>query len=124
MEFYFDSVGLYIPITGMFIRRSYAKEEDGHVNYHVDNWNMIVSLNGDDDYEGGELVYLNQDGPYHMPRTPGKAIVNNPGDVHGIAPHNGTRYTFFLWAMDGEKSILDDTPLELSMEKYHNRATP
>ena len=130
MKFYFDSVGYYIPITDMFIRRSYAKEEDGHVNYHVDYWNMIVSLNGDNDYEGGHLVYMDQNGPYHMPRTPGKAIVNNPGDVHGIAPHNGIRYTFFLWAAkqddDETKSILDGTPIELALQsKYHySRSRP
>jgi hypothetical protein len=38
---------------------------------------MILSLNGDGDYEGRELLYLNHQDPHHVARTPGKAIVLN-----------------------------------------------
>jgi predicted 2-oxoglutarate/Fe(II)-dependent dioxygenase YbiX len=70
---------------------------------------MILSLNGDVDYEGGELIYLNHQGPHHVARTPGKAIVLNTKHVHGVAPHSGTRYTLFILGLTEAECILEGT---------------
>jgi predicted 2-oxoglutarate/Fe(II)-dependent dioxygenase YbiX len=79
---------------------------------------MILPLNGDGDYEGGELIYLNHQGPHHVARTPGKAIVHTAKDVHGVAPHNGTRYTLFLWGMTDAECILEGTSLQEALKDF------
>jgi hypothetical protein len=67
LEFFYESVGSKVPIIRSQVRRSFMEgPQDMHVPYHTDanrSTVLILSLNGDEDYEGGELLYLNHQGP-------------------------------------------------------------
>ena len=67
---------------------------------------MLIALNGDEDYKGGELMYVNNYEPYHVPRTVGNAIVNHPGDVHGVVPHDGIRYSLLFLTVDVDANCI------------------
>jgi len=124
LQFFYTAMGAKTPIMRAYLRRSYMDQDansDHHVPYHVedDRYIMILALNGNEEYSGGELIYLDRDGPKEAVRTPGKAIVHGPGDIHGVAPHNGTRYTLFFWAKPESYCILGGTDLQTSLEGFN-----
>jgi predicted 2-oxoglutarate/Fe(II)-dependent dioxygenase YbiX len=111
-----------VPVISLFVRRSFMEgpKDMMHIPFHTDADRsvMILSLNGDGDYEGGELIYLNHQGPHHVARSPGKAIVHAAKDVHSVAPHNGTRHTLFLWGMTEAECILEGTSLQEAVQDF------
>jgi hypothetical protein len=122
LEFFYESVGSKVPVTRSFLRRTFMEEgpQDMQIDYHTDEDKsvMIISLSSDGDYEGGELIYLNREGPHHVARTPGKAIVHNTKDVHGVVAHSGTRYTLYLWGMTEAECILEGTSLQEALKHF------
>jgi len=58
---------------------------------------MQVALNGEDEYEGGRLVYL-KDGEFQIPKRPAGSITIHENDiVHGVSKLvKGVRYGLFL----------------------------
>jgi hypothetical protein len=122
LEFFHESVGSKVPGVRSYVRRSFKEgPQDMHIPYHIegDRSVMILPLSGDGDYEGGELIYLNHQGPHHVAHTPGKAIVLNAKDVHGVAAHTGTRYTLFIWGMtEAECILLEGCSLQEALEDF------
>ena len=120
-DFFYESVGIIHDTTKFVIHRIYIvrqrstsssstdPEEDNNttIGYHVNDidgnkWTLSVSLN--DEYEGGELIYINNvqgndaSSPYQVQQFVGKAIVTPPRAVHGVAPiyGDGTQYTLIV----------------------------
>ena len=58
---------------------------------------MQVALNGDDEYEGGRLVFASQ-GKLHAPsRSAGTVSIHENDIVHGVSQlHSGVRYGLFF----------------------------
>ena len=101
---FYESVeqGLH-DIHRIYLRRSHFDIDetlnnniDMHLPYHIENATLLVAVNGDGDYKGGELFSINSDSPYQVRRPAGKAIVNPSKAVQGVAPFQGTRYTLFF----------------------------
>jgi small ubiquitin-related modifier len=71
------------------------------INFHRDVQSartLQVPLNGDDEYEGGRLVFATDDGRLQYPTRPaGSVTVHGGGVVHGVtALRCGVRYGLFL----------------------------
>ncbi|TNV77818.1 hypothetical protein FGO68_gene8722 [Halteria grandinella] len=69
------------------------------INFHTDfsKRTLQVALNGDDEYEGGRLVYVTG-GVMHTPQRPTGSITIHQNDiVHGVSKlGKGVRYGLFL----------------------------
>lgn len=69
------------------------------IKFHTDHSlkTLQVPLNGDDEYEGGRLVYVTKSG-FETPRRPAGSVTIHRNDiVHGVTRHvSGTRYGLFL----------------------------
>lgn len=78
---------------------------------------MVVALNSENDVEGGELFYLNQDGPVEAKRAQGKAYAHKYDVYHGVAPHRGSRISLLIHLdhdpAPGVENLLTDTDLKL-----------
>lgn len=84
----------------IWLRRVETEKPDQGINWHLDRAirTMQVALNGDDEYEGGKLVFA-YNGKIYMPdRKPGSATIHDNTIVHGVTPiGKGPRYgVFFL----------------------------
>ena len=69
------------------------------INFHRDNalHTVQVALNGDDQYDGGRLVYATPSGVFIPHRPTGAVTVHNNGIVHGVTKlEEGVRYGLFL----------------------------
>ena len=79
-----------------------TQQETPHcINFHCDvqsTRTLQVPLNGDDEYEGGRLVFATDDGRLQYPKRPaGSVTVHGGGVVHGVtALRRGVRYSLFL----------------------------
>ena len=74
-----------------------------HIPFHLDvtSKTMQVPLNGDHQYEGGQLVFLNELG-VHMPSRPqGSCTIHEWDIVHGVtALTSGVRYGLYVLTDD------------------------
>ena len=85
------------PCDTIKLRRVAAS---GHcIAFHTDfsRRTMQVALNGDDEYDGGRLLFATASG-FEQPRRPaGSATIHTRSVVHGVtALRSGTRYSLFL----------------------------
>lgn len=78
---------------------------------------MVVALNSENDVEGGELFYLNQDGPVEAKRVQGKAHAHAYDVYHGVAPHRGSRISLLIHLehepAPGVENLLNGTDIKL-----------
>ena len=106
MLFLLESVG---ADRDVIVRKIWIRQvrNDGSVGNYVDlhtdrshakykQSTMVVTLNGEDDIEGGEIFYLNQDGVVMPERAKGKAFAHKYDVLHGVAPHSGTRVSLLI----------------------------
>jgi hypothetical protein len=70
------------------------------IDFHLDQSRRIlqVALVGEEQYEGGRLVFATSDGVMHAPRRQAGAVtVHNSSVVHGVTRHvRGVRYGLFF----------------------------
>jgi len=69
------------------------------INFHLDHSKrtMQIPLNGDDEYEGGNLVYATKNGLEQPLRPAGSVTIHNNTIVHGVTQMvSGVRYGLFL----------------------------
>ncbi|TNV76736.1 hypothetical protein FGO68_gene7595 [Halteria grandinella] len=81
----------------ILIRRCQA--HDKFINFHTDVSlkTLQLALNGDEDYEGGKLVYMNGEGMVVPKREAGSITIHDNQIVHGVTNFTkGTRYGLFL----------------------------
>jgi hypothetical protein len=80
---------------------SYAKfyriEQEGGLvyPYHRDG-STALTLMINDDYKGGNVVYLTGDGSVEIPTEAGLVLVHGPDNVHATTPTTGTKYMLVL----------------------------
>ena len=82
----------------ILIRRCQATGK--FINFHTDHSarTMQVSINSDQEYEGGQLMYLT-DGEIHIPSRsePGTITIHENDIVHGVTELvSGVRYGLFF----------------------------
>lgn len=90
-----------------FIVACYAADDDGHFNAHRDNTTkgtahrrFAVSLNLNDDYDGGEVNFPEY-GPKSFKPAPGAAVVFSCSLLHAASKvTRGTRYAFLPFLYD------------------------
>ena len=69
------------------------------INLHTDfhRRTMQVPLNGDDEYDGGKLVYVTKNGMHWPHRPAGCATIHDNTILHGVSElRGGVRYSLFL----------------------------
>ena len=68
------------------------------INFHTDHSLRTLQVSLNDDFEGGELIYLTDEGTVHIPKRPaGTATVHDNSIVHGVGVlRSGIRYGLFL----------------------------
>lgn len=69
------------------------------INFHTDVSlkTLQLSLNSDDEYEGGKLVYATQESLAQPKRNQGTVTVHNNRIVHGVTLFkSGVRYGLFF----------------------------
>lgn len=89
------------PYTRIVVRRCSARGK--HINFHTDVSlrTMQVALNGDDEYDGGRLVFLDAAGAHAPPRPEGSATIHGYDIAHGVTElTGGTRYGLFFLQHD------------------------
>jgi hypothetical protein len=82
------------------LRRSSARGKC--INFHRDisRRTMQVSLNSDDDYVGGRILYATDDGFLSPPKPAGSVTIHDHHIVHGVTRlDSGVRYGLFLLDM-------------------------
>lgn len=88
--------------------------DQNHAKYKQST--MVVALNSENHIEGGELFYLNQDGPVEAQRVQGKAHAHKYDVLHGVAPHKGSRISLLIHLdhdpAPGVEDLLNDTDLK------------
>jgi len=70
-----------------------------HINWHTDVnlRTMQVALNGDDEYNGGRLLFATKAGLKSPPRPTGAVTIHEHDIVHGVTElQSGVRYGLFL----------------------------
>ena len=71
-----------------------------HLAFHHDNYkhaSLLIELN--DDYTGGEIVYLTKDGPIVVDRSLGTGVMHGSDIVHGVVSHgSAARYVLHVEA--------------------------
>jgi len=69
------------------------------INFHLDysKRTMQIALNDENEYDGGRLVYVTEDG-IQIPRRPvGSVTIHENNIVHGVTPlYRGVRYGLFF----------------------------
>jgi predicted 2-oxoglutarate/Fe(II)-dependent dioxygenase YbiX len=85
------------------VRRVEAAERRAVVKFHTDDavgtaLTMQVPLNGDDEYEGGRLVFATPHDGLVWPRRPAGSVTIHDGTIpHGVSEMvRGVRYGLFL----------------------------
>eukprot|EP00670_Eutreptiella_braarudii_P012317 CAMPEP_0174330646 /NCGR_PEP_ID=MMETSP0810-20121108/16840_1 /TAXON_ID=73025 ORGANISM="Eutreptiella gymnastica-like, Strain CCMP1594" /NCGR_SAMPLE_ID=MMETSP0810 /ASSEMBLY_ACC=CAM_ASM_000659 /LENGTH=435 /DNA_ID=CAMNT_0015445931 /DNA_START=155 /DNA_END=1462 /DNA_ORIENTATION=+ len=74
---------------------AHGKSINLHTDFH--RRTMQVPLNGDDEYDGGKLVYVNKYGLHWPRRAAGSATVHDNTILHGVSELKaGVRYSLFL----------------------------
>jgi hypothetical protein len=67
---------------------------------HVGETSRIIqyTLNGDDEYQGGRLCFVNGDGVLHMPKRPAGSMTIHGADImHGVTKlQGGSQYSLFV----------------------------
>lgn len=85
------------------IRRVEASGERHVINFHTDFSlrTMQVALNGEEEYDGGRVVYATEEGIMQPPRPAGSAIIHDNSIPHGVSEMvRGTRYGLFFLMTD------------------------
>merc|ERR1712146_198953 len=81
------------------IRRVEANGAKHVINFHTDVSlrTMQVALNGEDEYEGGRLMYATSDGVQQPVRKAGSVTIHDNTIPHGVSSMiSGTRYGLFF----------------------------
>ena len=80
-----------------------AEPNDAFLEYHTDGVygtklsTVIVALNDNSSVkEGGELYYLQENGPVVASRAQGKAFAHSYNVLHGVSTHVGDRVSLIL----------------------------
>lgn len=75
-------------------------DETKHLDYHHDTQkhaSLLIELNND--YIGGEIVYLTDSGPIVQERFLGTGVIHGSEIVHGVLNHAGAvRYVFQVFS--------------------------
>lgn len=105
LDFHREVVGATIPLESIKVRHmkgnnvaflEYHTDESGH-KHGTKLSSLIVALNDNSSVkEGGELYYLQEDGPVLAAREQGKAFAHSYNVIHGVAPHVGDRVSLIL----------------------------
>jgi hypothetical protein len=87
-------------IDEIWLRRAQVDgmEHQG-INWHVDHSTrtMQIALNGDNEYEGGKLVFAHNGKILAPRRLPGTATIHDHKVVHGVTPlKNGPRFGLYF----------------------------
>ena len=114
----------------------HAKEpSDAFLEYHTDGpchslgkklSTVIVALNADSSVkEGGELYYLQENGPVLASRAQGKAFAHSYNVLHGVSTHVGDRVSLILnfdhnLKMEdvGDRKLTEEAKRELGFRRY------
>ena len=131
-----EDVGAAITLDSIKIRHMHATESsDAFFEYHIDGPSVslskklstvIVALNADSSVkEGGELYYLQENGPVLASRAQGKAFAHSYNVLHGVSPHVGDRTSLIL-SFDhnlkmedvGERKLTEEAKRELGFRRY------
>ena len=107
LDFHREVVGATIPLEMIKIRHMKGNHDNNaFIEYHTDESghkhgtklsSVIVALNDNSSVtEGGELYYLQEDGPVLAARDQGKAFAHSYNVIHGVAPHVGDRVSLIL----------------------------
>jgi len=82
-----------------------CESHGNHINFHVDfsKKTLQLALNGDDEYNGGKLVFINN-GILETPERPAGSATIHEGDiVHGVTEFkSGVRYGLFFLQHEDE----------------------
>mmetsp|Transcript_21773 Transcript_21773/g.60520 ORF Transcript_21773/g.60520 Transcript_21773/m.60520 type:complete len:332 (-) Transcript_21773:161-1156(-) len=93
--------GFPLDFTAIKLRRCQAAGKC--INFHTDvsTYTLQVSLNSDEEYVGGKLVYVNGDGVHFVARSAGSATLHGADILHGVTELvSGTRYGLFFLVED------------------------
>ena len=110
--------GMYDTIRMRKVTAS-GKPEGECVAFHTDfsRRTMQISLNNENDYSGGLLLFATSKGFVAPKRTPGSYTIHNHKSVHGVTSiTRGTRYSLFLCQTKIESdddSMNDDENVQL-----------
>lgn len=107
LDLHLEVVGATIPLESIKIRHMRAtKPNDAYLEYHTDESghgngtklsSVVVALNANSSVkEGGELYYLQQNGPVLASRAQGKAFAHSYNVLHGVSTHVGDRVSLIL----------------------------
>ena len=88
---YFHTGNKNQPVTRVFFQR-FEHDGDTVSPYHTDGDAISLVLLLNDDYEGGEMTFLTQDGATVIDSIAGSATVHGAGVVHGNAAVKGIKY--------------------------------
>lgn len=91
------------PFGQIKVRRA-AANGGARIDFHTDcnRRTMQVALNGDNEYNGGRLVYSNSDGLHEPCRPAGSATIHDNTIPHGVTPLvSGIRYGLFFLQSPG-----------------------
>jgi len=91
------------------LRRVEAGGERHVINFHTDVSlrTMQVTLNGEEEYEGGRVLFVTEDGVQQPPRPAGSAIIHDNSIPHGVTEMvRGTRYGLFFFTVDKKFAML------------------
>ena len=113
VKFFYEAVGYDMPISSIQIGRTYRIGFKDYIPFHTssqyeDRTTLLVPLSNGDESEGAELVFLNRHGVQDAGSTPGDAMVFGPNVIHGVKPHEGIRYTFFLVGKPNAPCVFKD----------------
>jgi hypothetical protein len=76
------------------------QEADQVFPYHRDRDFTVLTLMINDDYKGGNMIYLTGDGSIQIPNKAGSVLVHGPTNIHGATPIDGIKYTLILVSHD------------------------
>lgn len=97
IDFFESSFG-DLDIHCMYIARHGDDESEDllYTPWHTDSYaDLEVTLNND--YEGGQIFHLNDEGVHNTAPLPGSAFTHGRDTVHGMAPNsNGAKYQLIL----------------------------
>ncbi len=85
------------PIDKIVLRRCEVKNQ--FIDYHLDHAPRTLQwcLNGDDEFEGGNLVYLTEAGPIVTQRRANTVFIHDNRIVHGVSTMtSGVRYSLYV----------------------------
>ena len=130
LDLHREVVGATIPLESIKIRHMKGNtDSNGFIEYHTDESGhqygtrlstVIVALNENSSVEGGELYYLQEDGPVLAVREQGKAFAHSYNVVHGVAPHVGDRVSLILH-FNHDLNLEDVVGMDLTEETSRKR---